>query len=243
MTAYKVSILIEVAPLYHPNGKLAFYLGGQIDISTTIHNTSDILRILSCPSEDDDSEKKLPLSQPVEFQPTSTIKSYRNSLRNTLRRQRTTTTRQAGMESTLLDDLNRLSLNAQKDAFYSAYSRYLIVDTDNMCIAFHSVGITGLFPIAQESAPQSRKRFVGMDIFKFLNQQSNGALTKEYKSRVRGALKSGMAISIDVSLCTSRYGILEVFVSHWTPLKNEFNAMGFVVVTLSSQDVGHVTGR
>lgn len=143
------------------------------------------------------------------------------------------------MENDLLDDLNRLPFTQQKEAFYSAYSKYIIVDTDTMLIAFHSTGITDLFSQRSYTVSpytQTRERVSGQDIFKFLGYHTTSGLPRDYKSRVKQALKSSMAITLDVSLATQRaLGVSERFASHWTPLKNEFNAVGFVVVTLCSE--------
>lgn len=77
-------------------------------------------------------------------------------------------------------------------------------------------------------------QIVGMDVFRFLSMHAKSKLGSEFKSRVRSALKMGQAVSMDVTLCTRRFMGYERFATHWTPLKNEANEVGFVILTLGS---------
>lgn len=140
--------------------------------------------------------------------------------------------RTPGMESDLLEDLQDKTFRAQKDAFYSAYSKYIVVNTDTMLISFHSGGIVELLYPAR--ATNQHAQIVGQDIFKFLAQHSQNNLSREYKSRVKSAVKMGSAISIDLALCTRRIMGYENFLTHWTPLKNDLNQTLFVVLTFGS---------
>ena len=77
---------------------------------------------------------------------------------------------------------------------------------------------------------------VGSEVFKFLARHVNN-LSRDYKSRVKAALKAGMAISIDSQLFTRRSMIfhgVEKFATHWTPLKDEQSRVKWVVITLGS---------
>lgn len=149
------------------------------------------------------------------------------------------------MENELLEDLDRMTFNQQKEAFYTAYSKYMIVDTDTMLIAFSSAGVMDLlYPQrGYNTSTNDRNRVIGQDIFKFLGFHTANGLARDYKARVKNALKAGMAISTDLHLSTRRTMTPELFATHWTPLKNEFNAMGFVVMTLSSQLDKNAMGR
>ncbi|GJC96716.1 aureochrome1 [Colletotrichum higginsianum] len=49
--------LLYVAPLYNEAGKLAFFIGGQVNCSTTIHSNADVMRVLSVSNNDDVQDK------------------------------------------------------------------------------------------------------------------------------------------------------------------------------------------
>lgn len=77
---------------------------------------------------------------------------------------------------------------------------------------------------------------VGSEVFKFFSRHTDN-LSRDYKSRVKAALKAGMAISIDSQLFTRRSMIfhgVETFATHWTPLKDEHSRVKWIVVTLGS---------
>lgn len=212
--------------MYDSSGKLAFFLGGQINVSTTIHSTSDVLRILSSSDEEEEEPKVTsPLPKP-----------YRSSFFGSLRKPKTVPDRTPGMENELLSNLQNKRFKDQKNAFYTAYSKYIIVNTDTMLISFYSAGILDLlFParLSGESAGQQPK-IAGYDIFKFLSQYTSSGLARDYKSRVKSAMKSGAAISLDLSLCTRRIMGYEQFLTHWTPLKNDTSTVAFAVLTFGS---------
>jgi len=79
--------------------------------------------------------------------------------------------------------------------------------------------------------------FVGSDIFRFLGQHT-ASLPREYKSKVKDALRRGQAISASINLFTLRSLARsrgdDKFFTHWTPVKDEKGAIAYVVVTLSS---------
>src|ERR1700692_4143706 len=45
-------LTLDVAPLFDETGKLAFFLGAQVDCSNAIHTWADLLQILSASSSD-----------------------------------------------------------------------------------------------------------------------------------------------------------------------------------------------
>jgi len=110
--------LLYVAPLYDAHGKLIFFLGGQINCSTTIHNASDVLRILgqSKPVE----ETAVPgVASPQSVKPPrsrSILNAFRSDKRSSV------VPRAPGMENTLLERIEDMSLGNQIDSFYTAYS-------------------------------------------------------------------------------------------------------------------------
>lgn len=79
----------------------------------------------------------------------------------------------------------------------------------------------------------SSGQIVGVDVFRFLTNHAN-LPSRDFKSRIKSALKVGQAISLDLVLCTRRYHGFEKFVTHWTPMKDEKGRVTFVVLTLGS---------
>lgn len=138
------------------------------------------------------------------------------------------------MENDLLTDLQHKSFKQQKETFYTAYSKYIIINTDTMLISFHSSGVHDLLFPARVTGTIQPSKLAGQDIFKFLSQYTSSGLSRDYKSRVKGAVKSGSAVSLDLSLCTKRIMGYEQFLTHWTPLKNDVNDVAFMVLTLGS---------
>jgi phototropin len=107
--------LLYTAPLFDARGNVVFFLGGQINCSTTIHSQSDILKILAM-STDVEEEKDLP----------PTIKNTRSSrLFSAFRGSKVNVQVKAGMESGLVEKIEAEKLNLQKqmDVFYTAYSK------------------------------------------------------------------------------------------------------------------------
>lgn len=107
--------LLYTTPLYDSSGQLAFFLGGQIDCSTTIHNASDILRILS-------------FAEDVEEDPTNIAAAPTNEIKkggffSIFRSKAAAPPRAPGMESGLLNKIERMNLKTQMDEFYTAYSK------------------------------------------------------------------------------------------------------------------------
>lgn len=217
--------LLYCSPLKDQTGKVAFFLGGQINVSTTVHNASDILRVLSYSAEEEEESSKLAL--------TPVVKPKKHGLLGSLGRSKSRSHihQVPGMENGLLQDLDNLPVKEHKDAFYSAYSKYLVISADSMLISFYSEGILRLLYPARQTAPV---QVVGSDIFKFLAQHAANGLPRDYKSRVRSSLKAGRAISLDATLCTRRQIGFEKFATHWTPLKNDSGDNGFIVLTLGS---------
>lgn len=111
--------------------------------------------------------------------------------------------------------------------------QYLVVKYDSFAISHYSLGIVDILGITNKSSHD----FVGSNIFKFLAQHTT-ALPREYKSKVKDALKHGQAISASINLFTLRSLARskgdDKFFTHWTPCKDEHGVVAYVVVTLSS---------
>jgi PAS domain S-box-containing protein len=111
--------LLYTTPLYDATGTVAFFLGGQINCSTTIHSSSDVLKILSQAADTDEGVVEgLMASVPPGK------RSITSKLLGSFRQKSTVEPlRQAGREERLLNKIEKLDLKKQIDAFYTAYSK------------------------------------------------------------------------------------------------------------------------
>lgn len=159
-----------------------------------------------------------------------------------------------GMEQGLLKQIEKMNFRTQMEVFYTAYSKvrlfylshifvsplpnfdvlqYLVVKYDSFAISHYSLGIVDILGITNNNSHD----FVGSNIFKFLAQHTT-ALPREYKSKVKDALKHGQAISASINLFTLRSLARakgdDKFFTHWTPCKDERGSVAYAVVTLSS---------
>ena len=120
--------LLYVTPLFDGNGNLVFFLGGQINCSTTIHSASDVLRILGQPSYPQPN----PSSSTAAPASTSPRKSFLSAFRS--KSNVKLQTGSPGMENDLLDRIGDKDLKAQMKSFYTAYS--------NVCFAAEKIMTT-----------------------------------------------------------------------------------------------------
>ncbi|KLU84445.1 hypothetical protein MAPG_03487 [Magnaporthiopsis poae ATCC 64411] len=285
--------LLYCAPLYDEAGNLAFFIGGQVNCSTTIHSSVDVMRVLSMSAEGDyvkemedkqrqEKEKartqaKLAADRGGQPSNGSACKNKGGSTRRSLLKVlgvrlgssngHTAATVEeehkptpvienveAGMEQKVLERMEGQELDAQKKEFYTAYSKYIVVDS-GFIIRFYSAGITEMLHPANNAAGT----IVGTDVFTFLKrnglpqrpaqqqqqlQQQQGGHTvsgdasPEYKDRVQAAVVGqGSPISIEVRMQTRRSAVFrgdERFAAHWTPLKDDAGRVGWVVLTLGN---------
>lgn len=115
--------LLYVTPLYDSTGTLAFFLGGQINCSTTIHNASDILRILAF-ADDVDEDANVATATTNGSGSGGGGKSKSTGLFKAFRSNKPTITpRPPGMENGLLNRIEKMNMEDQIDAFYTAYSK------------------------------------------------------------------------------------------------------------------------
>ncbi|KAL8415540.1 hypothetical protein RB596_006226 [Gaeumannomyces avenae] len=281
--------LLYCAPLYDEAGELAFFIGGQVNCSTTIHSSADVMRVLSMSAgvdyvqemkEKERQEQERARTHAklagIEEKDMTTNGAARKTKGGSARRallralgvrlgsgsgrrapveesnplpavEKTET----GMEQQVLERMEGQELDAQKKEFYTAYSKYLVIDKD-FVIRFYSAGITGMLC----SANNSTGSIAGTDVFTLL--QNNGLSRRtepeqhqhprgnaavggagpEYKGKVRAALIGrGNPISIELRLQTRRsaaFGGYERFAAHWTPLKDDAGKVGWVVLTLGN---------
>ncbi|KAL8984751.1 MAG: hypothetical protein Q9205_001358 [Flavoplaca limonia] len=193
--------LLYVAPLFDANGKLAFYIGGQINCSTTIRSNTDVLRILSMSDEPED-----------DIETTRSLNDTRSIKRKFFGFGK--------KEST-----PNLPVSGKK-------IEYLVISYDSFVIRYYSAGMADVLGITNRTSQD----FVGNNVFKFLGQHTAN-LPREFKSKVKAALRTGSAISASIDLFTlkslARQGD-DKFYTHWTPCKDEKGVVKYVVVTLSS---------
>lgn len=119
--------LLYVAPLRDESGNIVFFLGGQVDCSTTIHGNPDVLRVLAF----DNRQLRQPYYDDLAVKDTSGSNGPSSSEQP--RRQRhmfrlssgysTEVKHGAGMEDDLVGKLGHMSLATQKKAFRTAYSK------------------------------------------------------------------------------------------------------------------------
>ena len=100
---------------------MAFFIGGQINCSTTIHSHVDIMRILS-QTEDIEEDKDKTNKQARNGHPggkLSLLRAFRSQHDTSLKN----ASREAGMENVLLNRIERMDLTTQMNMFYTAYSK------------------------------------------------------------------------------------------------------------------------
>lgn len=227
--------LLYVAPLYNQRGKIEFFIGGQVNCSTTIHSNVDVLKVLStsAASEAEAAEVNKPLP-PVNGQHNKT--SARKTILKALGMRQNgnhahVPQMDAGMENGVLGRMEGQDLNSQMKEFYTAYSKYLVVRASNFVIEFYSEGIVEML----NPANMSGTMVAGTDVFRFFSVNMM-VKQSEYKARVRNAIRAGMPVSTELRLQTRRSAIFrgdEKFVAHWTPLKDEKAAVQWVIITVA----------
>jgi hypothetical protein len=108
------------APLFNAEGNVAFFLGGQINCSTTIHSCSDILRVLSTPQDIDEDNIGAIAAPTTTTGRNGWLKAFRSAMNGETK---PTAPKQAGMETVLLNRIEKMNLKKQMDVFYTAYSK------------------------------------------------------------------------------------------------------------------------
>jgi hypothetical protein len=130
--------LLYVSPLLGEDGNVAFFLGGQINCSTTIHSCTDILKILSL-NDEGVADRIGDLERANSYRPPSdrsiskapSVRS-RSSFFKSFRKQKGKVPKmyvraETGMEGELIDKIGKLDFRTQVEAFYTAYSKVWFV--------------------------------------------------------------------------------------------------------------------
>ncbi|KIV90344.1 hypothetical protein PV10_07656 [Exophiala mesophila] len=227
--------LLYMTPLLDATGKAVFFLGGQINCSTTIHHTSDAMRILALSGDSDADTVETQVVEEPQKQKTRTERLFA-SLRG--KPQRECRLRLPGMEDEILSKIetDKMNLQMQKDTLYTAYSRFVVVNMTTFCISFHSRQMTTMLQPLGSDQVKGVPAIVGTDVFHFLSAYSPNKVTGDFKTRIKSATVAGNAISMEITLSTRRLAGYEKFVSHWTPLKDDAGEVTWVVVTLGSRN-------
>ncbi|KAH8662512.1 hypothetical protein BX600DRAFT_513340 [Xylariales sp. PMI_506] len=242
--------LLYVAPLFDERGRIAFFIGGQVNCSTTIHSNADVMRVLSASTSADTegdfaNPPKSSSSQPpkkagaLPSAGKAILKAFGMRVDQTSQQQQQQQQQQEaeangglGMEPEVLTRMEGLSLDGQAREFRTAYSRYLVVEADSFAIRFSSESATASLNPANNAAGL----VAGQDVFRFLKQNMVSREPSDLRSRIRSAVRAGNAVSAEVRLQTQRSARFrgdERFSTHWTPLKDEKGATRWVVVTLA----------
>lgn len=126
--------LLYTTPLFDAAGNVVFFLGGQINCSTTIHNATDVLKILSQTNDTDERAANGVMSPEPQRNVSRTSKFF-SSFRS---KSQAEPQRQPGMEEGLLNKIEKMNLRKQMDTFYTAYSK---VRLSPICLAFGQLSI------------------------------------------------------------------------------------------------------
>ncbi|KAF3760387.1 hypothetical protein M406DRAFT_269000 [Cryphonectria parasitica EP155] len=215
--------LLYVAPLFNARGETEFFLGGQVNCSTTIHNNIDVMKVLSASDTNEAAEDiaVLQTSPPTTRQPMrpSARRALLKALGVRQAEQAPVIAGDAGMENGVLERMQGQGLSSQMKEFYSAYSKYLVVRASNFVIEFYSEGVME----ALSPANMAGTMVAGSDVFRFFAQNMISKQS-EYKTRVRNSIRGGTPVSTALRLQTKRSAVFrgdEAFMAHWTPLKDD----------------------
>ena len=111
--------LLYTCPLVDAMGNVVFFLGGQINCSTTIHSASDILKILAM-SEDVSEEKDVVRNgngvDPIRSRSSRFFSAWKT-------KPAVQAKAVAGMEGQVVGKIEKMGLKKQMDAFYTSYSK------------------------------------------------------------------------------------------------------------------------
>lgn len=118
----------RTAPLYNASGKIDFFIGGQVNCSTTIHSNVDVMKVLSLSSEPEPDNETLKIGTTA-APPSATKPWARRTLLKALGVRHeggappVLPTGEAGMEKNVLGRMEGQDLSMQMKEFYTAYSR------------------------------------------------------------------------------------------------------------------------
>ncbi|KAH7384949.1 hypothetical protein BKA64DRAFT_153878 [Cadophora sp. MPI-SDFR-AT-0126] len=260
--------LLYVAPLLNESGEVCFFLGGQINCSTTIHSCNDILRVLSINDDELDKLDEMSVRKPKtpsvrsrdgNFRGSKPKSSFFKSWRKYNAAGLPVATKvkirdEAGMEGELINRVGKLTFRNQVEAFYTAYSKYLVMTwnatTQILTVQYYSPGVIDMLCLNLPNGGIAH--IYNKDIFKVFSEfstTSSSSANKVFKQTVRDALKMGQAVSVETGLLTGfeekkgtgwfggeKEGMRRVeerYVTHWTPLKDQDGRVKWAVLTIA----------
>jgi len=111
------------APLFDAEGNLKYFIGGQINCSTTIRSNTDVLKILSMSDEVEDDKESA-----ISIRDTKPKRSFFGFTRKESSHQLPKSTQRVevrgdGMEQGLLKQIEKMNFRTQMEVFYTAYSK------------------------------------------------------------------------------------------------------------------------
>ncbi|KAA8574671.1 hypothetical protein EYC84_003921 [Monilinia fructicola] len=253
--------LLYVSPLIDGNGDVRFFLGGQINCSTTIHSRNDVLRILSLNNDDTRSVTERNGKTPsigskesnslCNYGKSSFFKSFKKYNANTIKIRD-----EAGMEGELIERIGKLQFKTQVEEFYTAYSKYFVLSyqsqSQNLIVKYYSPGIIDLLGLNLPNGAIAS--IVEKDIFKLLTEHSPSSVPRTFKNVVKEGMRAGTAVSVETGLLTGieevkkSQGIFggatvdrergwkraeEKYVCHFTPCKDEEGRVKWVILTVA----------
>ncbi|KAG9235145.1 hypothetical protein BJ875DRAFT_483491 [Amylocarpus encephaloides] len=261
--------LLYVSPLFNQQGDVAFFLGGQINCSTTIHSYTDILKILSVNDDELDNidQNNLNPGRAASLKSqgkganakSSFFKSWKKyNSTHAINQRRHVARDEAGMEGELVNRLGKLNLRTQIEAFYTAYSKYIVMEFNplmqTLLISHYSPGVIDMLCLHLPNG--TVVPIYNRDIFKVLSEfsSSSASRAKDFSNVVKDALREGRAVSVETNLLTGFvekktgggwFGggdkdivvrVDEKYVTHWTPLKDKEGRVSHVVLTIAPKD-------
>lgn len=116
--------LLHVTPLRDEYGKIIFFLGGQIDCSSTVHSNPDVLKVLRF---NDQRTSRQFHDQAMAKERGSGVLSHKDPLRWSrhlfrLGGQGPQVQQGVGLESEIVERIGKMSLEAQMSTFHTAYA-------------------------------------------------------------------------------------------------------------------------
>jgi PAS domain S-box-containing protein len=134
--------LLYVSPLLNERGEVVFFLGGQINCSTTIHSCTDVLKVLSINEDELDNMEELGKNKPASIRSRESkpekksrslfFKSFKKYNASTPAPPKINVRNEAGMEPELINRLGKLNFRTQVEAFYTAYSKVFLTPISNI---------------------------------------------------------------------------------------------------------------
>lgn len=111
--------LLYTCPLFDARGNAVFFLGGQINCSTTVHSASDILKILATSDDVTEDKDVVTNGSGTEAKGTRGSRFFSSWKTKPAVQARSI----AGMEGHVVEKIEKMGLKKQMDAFYTAYSK------------------------------------------------------------------------------------------------------------------------